>query len=173
MNTLTVRSRALVIMLVVGLLAVVGISSAAGHATAQKYGGTPTADGYGAFWMRIPHGCMDAKGNTLGTTRVVVFLPNAFQSAKPQQIAGWKSSVRQLKSGVRRVQWVATGAALRDDEFQDFGITVQYPAKARTYGLPTIQYCGASHRTAWIERMVGDVEPEHPMPTITVSPAIG
>lgn len=138
-----------------------------GHATVQKYGSTPTADGYGAFWVRIGHGCEADNGDMADTNRVVVILPGAFQSAKPQQIAGWRSSVTQLKKGYR-LQWVATGAPLSTDAFQDFGISVKYPATAGTYNVPTVQHCG-DLTTAWVEHASGGIEPDFPVPTIKVS----
>ena len=171
MKTFSTRARALILACLTGAL-ILGVAVPAfGHATVQKYGSSPAANGYGAFWIRIGHGCEDKDGTMADTQRVVVVLPGAFQSAKPQQLAGWKASVTSLKaqSGYR-IQWVATAGPLSTDAFQDFGISVKYPAAAGLYDVPTVQHCGAL-RTAWVEHAAGGVEPDFPVPTITVASA--
>ena len=168
MKTFSTRARALILACLTGAL-ILGVAAPAfGHATVQLYGSSPKADGYGAFWMRIGHGCEDDKGNPVAVNRVVVLVQGAFQSAKPQQIAGWTSSVKEIKNGGGyRVQWIATGDALRDDEFQDFGISTKYPMTPGSYRVPAIQYCGA-YKTAWIEKTA---DAEHPSSSITVGTA--
>ena len=168
MKIISTRVRALILACLTGAL-VLGIAAPAfGHATVQMYGGSAKTDGYGAFWMRIGHGCEDAKGNPVAVNRVVVLVQGAFQSARPQQIAGWTSSVKEIKNGGGyRVQWVATGDVLRDDEFQDFGISTKYPSTPGKYRVPAIQYCGA-YKTAWIEKAA---DADHPSSSITVAAA--
>jgi uncharacterized protein YcnI len=168
MKIISTRVRALILACLTGAL-VLGVAAPAfGHATVQLYGSTPKANGYGAFWIRIGHGCEDAKGNPVSVNKVSVFLQGAFQSGRPQQIAGWKSSVVQLKNNAGyRLDWVATGDALRDDEFQDFGISTKYPMTVGTYRVPAIQYCGA-YKTAWVEK---GHDADHPAATITIGAA--
>jgi uncharacterized protein YcnI len=168
MKTLSTRLRAIILACLTGAL-ILGVAAPAfGHASVNLYGSTPKADGYGAFWVRIGHGCVDAKGKPLAVNKVTVTLPGAFQSGKPQQLDDWKSSVVQLKNnGGYRLQWIATGDALRDDEFQDFGISTKYPANAGTYRVPTVQYCGAA-KIAWVEQ---GHDADHPAATIAVGTA--
>jgi uncharacterized protein YcnI len=173
MTSINARLRASIAALLAGGLLLGAVATAQGHATVQLYGGSPKADGYGAMWLRIAHGCEDAKGNPLATTRVVVVLPGdqAWQSARPQQVGGWKARRQIMKSGEIRLSWRATaGHALADAEFQDFGVSVKYPKAAGTYGIPTTQYCGKV-RLAWTETPGAGVA--HPYPTVTVAAASG
>lgn len=147
------------------LTASLGLASAApasAHATIQLYGGTAKAGGYGALWMRIGHGCEGSP-----TTRVVVTVPASFGSARPQMIAGWRSKVLTRADGSRLVVWNATGDPLRDDEFQDFGISVKWPAAEGVVMLPTVQRC-VEGSVAWADP---DPAAEHPAPRVTVGPA--
>ena len=76
--------------------------------------------------------------------------------------------VKEIKNGGGyRVQWIATGDALRDDEFQDFGISTKYPTMPGKYRVPAIQYCGA-YKTAWIDKAA---DADHPSSSITVAAA--
>ncbi len=169
MTTISTRARALILACLTGALILGTAVPAFGHATVQKYGSTPTADGYGAFWIRIGHGCEAKNGDMTDTNRVVVILPGAFQSAKPQQLAGWHASTTTLKGGAGyRITWTALGDPLSTDAFQDFGISAHYPATAGTFNVPTVQHCGMLS-TAWVEQAVGGVEPDFPVPTIKVS----
>ena len=135
---------------------------ASAHASVQLYGGSPTVGGYGALWIRIGHGCDGSS-----TKRVVVNVPASFGSAKPQMIGGWRSKVNLLPDGSRQMVWNATGDPLRDDEFQDFGISVKYPSTEGVALLPTIQTCVVG-KTAWVDP---DAAAEHPAPRVTVGPA--
>ena len=148
-----------------GLAAAAGLAlagPASAHATVQMYGGSAAAGGYGSFWIRIGHGCDGS-----ATKRVVVNVPASFGSAKPQMIGGWRSKVTVLPSGIRQVVWNATGAPLRDDEFQDFGVSVKFPSTEGEVLLPTIQTCLVG-KLAWVDE---DHAAEHPAPRLTVGPA--
>lgn len=140
----------------------VAASPASAHATVQMYGGSATAGGYGAFWIRIGHGCEGSP-----TKRVVVNVPSSFGSAKPQMMGGWRSKVNVLADGTRQVVWNATREPLRDDEFADFGVSVKYPATEGEVLLPTIQSCVVG-KTAWVDT---DHAADHPAPRLTVGPA--
>lgn len=146
-----------------GLLAA---SPASAHASVQLYGGTPTAGGYGAMWIRIPHGC-----DTSPTRKVEVVVPASFGSAKPQWIAGWTSKVVLRANGNRYVTWTLKKGfdPLRDDEFADFGISVKYPTTEGSYMLPTVQRC-LEGSVAWNQE---GHDSEYPAPTVTVGPAAG
>lgn len=170
MTRIPARLRAFILASLAGALLVGAAGPAWGHASTQTYGSSPKADGYGAFWVRIGHGCQDAKGNPVAVHRVVVLLSGAWQSARPQQIAGWTSKRTELRDGSGyRLEWTATGGDLRDDEFQDFGLSVKYPKDAGTYRVPTVQHCGA-YKTAWVEN---GHDAAHPAATIKVGASTG
>lgn len=168
MKTLSRRVRALIFVALIGAVLAAVAGPAFGHATVQTYGSTPKADGYGAFWIRIGHGCEDKKGNPVAVNKVTVWLQGAFQSGKPQQLDGWKASVTRFKGkGGYKLTWVATGDDLQDSEFQDFGISTKYPATPGSFRVPVTQYCGA-YKTAWVEH---GHDAAHPAATITVAAA--
>jgi len=123
-------------VLVTGLTVTLTIAPPAGaHASVQTYGSTATAGGYGAFFIRIPHGCEGG----LSTDRVVVTLPKAFESTRPQLVSGWES---KATPGGRSTRVVWSGGDLPDTHFADFGISVKYPVKAGDYPLTVVQHCG-------------------------------
>ena len=136
----------------------IAAAPASAHASAQLYGGMATAGGYGALWMRIPHGCEGSP-----TRRVMVTVPASFGSAKPQMIGGWKAKVVAKADGSRQVIWNATGDPLPDDQFADFGISVKWPTTEGEVALPTVQTC-VKGKVAWI----GDEAP-----SVLVGPASG
>jgi uncharacterized protein YcnI len=114
------------------------------HAGINLYGAKATAGGYGAFFVRIPHGC-----EKLPTDTIEVAIPSGFSAVRPQQVAGWNAETVQDAAGVVvSVKW--SGGSLPDSQFADFGINVKYPTAAGKYPIPVIQYCGTAS-SAWIE----------------------
>lgn len=106
------------------------------HASIQLYGEKATAGGYGALFIRIPHGCEGG----LATDKVVVSVPKAIESVRPQQLAGWDAATpKSASKKFHRVVW--SGGSLPDSQFADFGISVKYPA-AGDYKFVVTQYCG-------------------------------
>ena len=145
------------------LLALTG--TALGHAEAVPTG-TPKAGAAGTIIMHIGHGCEDAAGRTYDTDRIVVQLPAGFTNVTGPKHAGWVGTVAATGAGTR-VQWKTTGAKLGKHTHGEFSIRMTYPSRKGSYGLPTVQYC-ANRSTAWIEKPVGGVEPDLPLPMITV-----
>lgn len=147
----------------VALIAGVGLlsaSPASAHASVQLYGGKATAGGYGALWVRIPHGCDGSP-----TKRVMVTVPASVTSAKPQMIGGWKAKVVTRTNGSRQIIWNATGTPLPDDQFADFGVSVKWPEQEGALELPTVQTC-LKGKVAWIgaevpKVMVGPADNGH------------
>ena len=138
-------------------------SPASAHATTQLYGATATQGGYGAMFIRIPHGCEGER-----TLVVKVNLPATFTSGRPQAIAGWKAQTRVHADGSRTLIWASTGNGLRDDQFMDFGVSVKWPSAKGTYYIPTVQKC-RTKSVAWNEiPQQGQPEPEHPAPSVVV-----
>lgn len=124
------------------LLSITGAASA--HASVQLYGSTPTASGYGQMFVRIPHGCAGAATDT-----IKVQIPAGFASVKAQAKAGWSvSTVKADGKNVSEVTW--SGGNLPDSNFDDFGLSVKFPATAGTYYVPVVQLCGASS-VAWTQ----------------------
>ena len=128
--------------------------------------GTPKAGAKGVITLHLEHGCEDAAGKLYATDRIVTQLPKSFSDVKAPAHAGWTGIVEATRTGTR-VTWTAKGATLGKHTPGAFTMSVTYPMKAGTYGLPTVQYC-AGRSTAWIQKSVGGVEPDLPLPTLTV-----
>ena len=137
MQTRTLRTTAAATATAIFTAATVAISSPANaHASIQLYGEEAKAGGYGAMFVRIPHGCEGG----LPTDKVVVSVPRAIESVRPQQLAGWQAATPKSSSKkFHRVVW--SGGSLPDSQFADFGISVKYPA-AGDYKFVVTQYCG-------------------------------
>jgi uncharacterized protein YcnI len=107
------------------------------HASIQLYGEEAKAGGYGAIFIRIPHGCEGG----LPTDKVVVSVPRAVESARPQQLSGWEASTpKSASKKFHRVVW--SGGSLPDSQFADFGISLKYPTKPGEYKFVVTQHCG-------------------------------
>ena len=165
MNTTrpSLRAALTAALTVAALLALCGTALA--HAEPEM-ATPPKAGGKGTISMIIGHGCEDASGTLYDTDRVVVELPKGFTVLSVPVHAGWTSTAAPSGGGTR-VQWTTKGAKLGKQTRGTYAIKVVYPAKKGTYGLPTIQYCG-KRSTAWIQKTVGGVEPDLPLPTLTV-----
>jgi len=145
--------------------AIITVSSpVSAHAGIQLYGAKATAGGYGAFFVRIPHGC-----EKQATDIVEVSIPAGFASVRPQLIAGWTAETIKDAAGiVTAVKW--SGGLLPDSQFADFGVNVKYPATAGKYPIPVIQYCGTK-TAAWVQ-VAAEGQDSHslryPAPVLTV-----
>ena len=149
-------------LLVAALALLTTTGVAYGHADVEDSGFKRNS--IGTVKVHIEHGCTAEDAATAAVDRVVVLVPKSFPSATPKRVAGWHATTKMTSEG-RRVEWhrMAIKSAAKE-----FGINVRFPAKAGVYGLPTVQYCGTSS-IAWIEKAVVGEEPEHPLPTVTVT----
>ena len=166
--------RTIAIAALAGALALPG--AAAAHITATP--ATAPADGYGAFTLRVGHGCEGSP-----TTRIVVQMPDQVLSATPEVVPGWEATTKigklaesydnhgeTITEGVRQVTW--TGGPLPDDQYTEFGLSVRFGGEAgEAVPFKTIQQCEQG-RTAWIQvAEAGQAEPEHPAPIVTLEAA--
>lgn len=142
------------------VLATAGIAS--GHADVDDSGFKRNTTG--TVTVHIQHGCGAENAAASAVDRVVVLVPRSFATATPRAVKGWQATMSMTGEG-HRLEWRRIA---RKSIAKNFGIRVRFPAKAGTYGLPTVQYCGKAS-IAWIEKPVGGDEPEHPLPTVTVT----
>ena len=126
----------------------------------------PKAGARGVITMHIEHGCKNAAGTLFDTNRITTQPPKAFTGVTVPAHAGWTGTVTRTSTGTR-VTWTANGTTLGKHTPGAFKIAVTYPSRKGRYGLPTVQYCGG-RSTAWIERTVNGVEPDFPLPILTV-----
>ena len=122
--------------------------SANAHATVQLYGSEAVAGGHGHVFIRIPHATA-----TTSTVKVEVEIPAGVTSVKPQQVGGWKESRTMSADG-----------NLPDTSFQDFGISVKFPATAGTIYFKIVQTLSDGSTVAWISIPAAGQD-SHSLPT--------
>ena len=119
------------------LIAAVALANpASAHMGIEAHGATLTAGKGATIFLRPGHGCMGQATNTLTVT-----IPDGVTGVKPQQKAGWVTSTSPTT-----VSW--TGGALPDDQFDDFGIKLTFPAlpagvKSAPVYFKAVQVCDA------------------------------
>lgn len=107
-----------------------GVMPASAHVSIVSYGTTFTAGSTNVVYFRVPHGCPDPD---LGTTqlfnartnKVIVEIPAAATSVKPEQKPNWDLSVeRDGTNKITKIIWTARTAAdaMYDWTFMDFGV---------------------------------------------------
>ena len=113
--------------------------------------------------VTIEHGCTAEGASVNAVDRVAIALPAAFGKPVPQTPNGWRAAVSR-DGGAYRVVWSHTQGKGFTGRLT---LTAVNPAKAGTYAIPTVQYCGSAS-IAWIEKSVGGVEADHPVPTVSI-----
>jgi len=119
------------------LIAAVALANpASAHMGIEAHGATLTAGKGATVFLRPGHGCMGQATNTITVT-----IPDGVTGVKPQQKAGWVTSTTPTT-----VSW--TGGALPDDQFDDFGIKLTFPAlpagvKSAPVYFKAVQVCDA------------------------------
>jgi len=145
-----IRKRSLLIGASALAAVVVSAVPASAHVTPTTYGTTYTAGVTNVFALRVPHSCADpdtvnSPGGTSLTSKIVVDVPAAVASVKPQFIPGWTlSTVKSGTGAVTQITWEASSAAfaLPDTSYMDFGIRATLNGVAGDkIGLPTHQHC--------------------------------
>ncbi len=105
------------------------------------------------------------------TTQLTVTLPNA-TSAEAEVMPGWTARLdRDVNAGtVRSVTWTAApGAGIPPDQFALFRITATLPDSA-TASYPSTQTYSDGTVVKWDQPTPpGGSEPDHPVPTLTLS----
>jgi hypothetical protein len=163
------RLRGIALAAVVGVFVSLAVTPAAdAHGTLNLYGKTATANRSGTLTLTIPHGC---GSNDTTTTKIVLTLGSAWQSAKPTRVTGWKSTVTLTASGKRLITWTATGSGLPNNESGDFPVAVRWPKKAGIYNTPTAQYCG-SKLMNWKDPFSAAADGDQPYPAVYPVPRV-
>ena len=126
------------------------------------------AGGFVAVTFRIGHGC---EGDGGDTNKVEIQMPEGVESATPQAIPGWETSVDDAGPVVVTFE----GGPLPHDEYLEFGVSLQMPdTPGEVAEFPTIQTCVSGEEIAWIEPTVeGEEEPESPAPTVAITESEG
>jgi uncharacterized protein YcnI len=99
--------------------------------------------------------------------------PIATATAEPME-GGWTAQVMKSPSGnVSEIVW--TGGTIAPDAEGSFKVTVgPLPSDVTELAFPTLQTYSDGKEVAWIEETpAGGEEPEHPVPTLTLTAAQG
>jgi uncharacterized protein YcnI len=144
---------------------------------------TATQGGFSKLTFRVPNETEDAS-----TTKVQVVLPASqplgFVSIKPH--AGWSFAVTKGKLAkpittddgpvteyVSSITWTATSAAssIKPGTFDEFDISAGPLPEAKSMEFKALQTYDNGDVVRWIESASGTEEPEHPAPTLKLTPA--
>ncbi|MGC4112873.1 MAG: YcnI family protein [Nocardioides sp.] len=175
-------ARRVVLALTAAILPVLVLAgSASAHVTVDAPGATQ--GGYTVVTFRVPNETDDAD-----TTKVQVFFPRSqpLASVSVRPVAGWSFRVRivkldqpissddgQVTQAVSEVTWTADSKAtsIQPGEFEEFAISAGPLPKAPTMVFKALQTYSDGTIVRWIDpTSPGAPEPEHPAPTLTLSP---
>lgn len=162
-------------------LAAIGALPAAAHVSVQP--SSATKGGFSAISFRVPTERDDAS-----TTKIEVTFPAKqplpFFSVKPHP--GWDYEVQRgelpepvevegttVTEAVSTVTWTAQSAddAIGPGEYDDFSVSVGFLPEADQMVFKAVQTYDSGEVVSWIEEAAeGADEPEHPAPTLKLTP---
>jgi uncharacterized protein YcnI len=165
---------------VAAILVLPGVAQA--HVTVQP--GTAEGGGFSVVAFRVPNERDDAS-----TTQVRVTLPRdqPIGSVQTTLVPGWKITTttrqldqpiemfgEQLDTVVSEVTWTATAGGIRPGQFQDFDLSLGQLPESGLLVFNALQTYSNGEKVNWNEVSADpSVEPEHPAPTLTITPAAG
>ena len=163
---------------VAAILALPAVAQA--HVTVQP--GTAEGGGFSVVAFRVPNERDDAS-----TTQLRVTLPKdqPIGSVQTTPVPGWKVSTanrqldkpvemfgEQLDTVVSEVTWTATGGGIRPGQFQDFDLSLGQLPESGELVFNTLQTYSSGEKVNWNQVSADpSVEPEHPAPILTITPA--
>jgi uncharacterized protein YcnI len=174
-------ARAATVVGAAGVLVVLPSGAASAHVRVHP---DSTASGsYAQLTFRVPN-----ESATAGTVKVVVTLPqhHPLTSVSTTPVPGWTVSVSTaalpapvdvggatITKAPRTVTWTAReGVEIGPGEYQDFPISVGPLPPPGERVLPATQTYSDGTVVRWADETPSDgVEPEHPAPSFTVTPA--
>jgi periplasmic copper chaperone A len=163
---------------VAAILALPGIAQA--HVTVQPK--TAEGGGFSVVAFRVPNERDDAS-----TTQLRVTLPKdqPIGSVQTTPVPGWKVTTanrhldkpiemfgEQLDTVVSEVTWTATAGGIRPNQFQDFNLSLGQLPESGELVFNTLQTYSSGEKVDWNQVSADPtVEPEHPAPILTITPA--
>jgi uncharacterized protein YcnI len=155
---------------------------ASAHVTVSSADAAP--GGFGKLTFRVPN-----ESDTASTVVLRIQIPQeaALASLSAQPVPGWTVTMttadleepidnhgQEISSYVSVVEFRAdAGGGIRPGEFQEFALSGGPFPEVDSVSFPTVQTYSDGSESAWIEPTVGDEEPEHPAPTLTLTAATG
>jgi uncharacterized protein YcnI len=163
---------------VVAILALPGVAQA--HVTVQP--GSVEGGDFSVVSFRVPN-----EHDNASTTQLRVTLPKdqPIGSVQTTPVPGWKITTKnrqldkpiemfgeQLNTVFSEVTWTATAGGIRPGQFQDFNISLgQLPESGRLV-FNALQTYSNGEKVNWNQVSADpSVEPEHPAPILTITPA--
>jgi periplasmic copper chaperone A len=160
------------------ILTLPGIAQA--HITVQP--GKAEGGGFSVVAFRVPNERDDAS-----TTQLRVTLPKdqPIGSVETTPVPGWKvtTATRQLDKPIEmfgekldtvvsEVTWTATAGGIRPGQFQDFDLSLGQLPESGELVFNALQTYSSGEKVSWNEVSTDpSVEPEHPAPILTITPA--
>jgi len=163
---------------VVTLVALPGVAQA--HVTVQPR--TAEGGGFSVVAFRVPN-----ERDNASTTQLRVMLPEdqPIGSVQTTPVPGWKitTATRQLDKPIEmfgeeldtvvsEVTWTATAGGIRPGQFQDFALSLGQLPESGQLVFNALQTYSSGEKVNWNEVSADpSVEPEHPAPVLTITPA--
>jgi uncharacterized protein YcnI len=160
------------------ILMLPGVAQA--HVTVQPR--SAEGGGFSVVAFRVPNERDDAS-----TTQLRVTLPKdqPLGSVQTTPMPGWKITTgtrhldkpiemfgERLDTVVSEVTWTATDGGIRPGQFQDFNLSLGQLPKSGELVFNTLQTYSSGEKVNWNEVSADpSVEPEHPAPILTITPA--
>ncbi|HWC36482.1 MAG TPA: YcnI family protein [Mycobacteriales bacterium] len=172
---------------VVAVAASVGVAALAApalaHVTVTTIG-PATQGGYAVLDFKVP-----SESDTASTIKLDVTFDTPVASADPQIVPGWTIKTKQVKLpqpvttddgtitvGVGEIVWTANGTTAKDGvppgDFQQFFVSAGTLPTADKMTFRAIQTYSDGSVVKWIEPTIeGQPEPDHPAPSLVLTPA--
>jgi periplasmic copper chaperone A len=163
---------------VAAMLALPGLAQA--HVTVQP--GSVEGGDFSVVSFRVPNERDDAS-----TTQLKVSLPTdqPIGSVQTTPVTGWKITTKtrqldkpiemegeQLNTVVAEVTWTATAGGIRPGQFQDFNVSLGQLPESGQLVFNVLQSYASGEKVNWNQVSTDPaVEPEHPAPILTITPA--
>jgi uncharacterized protein len=163
------------------VLALVGLMAAPAWAHVSVSPSEATRGGFATLTFQVPNETEDTN-----TTKVAIQFPqdHPIADASVRAVAGWDIAVTKKKlttpvttdegdtldEAVNTVTWTATGDGIAPGYFEQFQVSVGLPADGDTLTFPALQTYSDGTVVRWIDPTTpGGAEPEHPVPTVTLT----
>jgi uncharacterized protein YcnI len=165
----------------VGVMTLAIAAPASAHVTVNP--GTATQGGYTKVTFRVPN-----ETDKTDTTKLEVNLPAAtpIASVSLKPVAGWtaatvksklatpiKSDDGEITEAITKITWTATAAAaVKPGQFQEFDVSLGPLPQSGQVVFKALQTYSDGTVVRWIDEPATDgTEPEHPAPTLKLTPA--
>jgi uncharacterized protein YcnI len=154
------------------------VPAAQAHVTVQP--GELEGGGFSVVSFRVPTERDDA-----ATTRLRVTLPEdqPLGSVRTTPVPGWKVTTEtrqldqpielfgeELDTVVSRITWKATEGGIQPGQYLDFDVNLGPLPESGEMVFQAEQTYSSGEKVDWNEVAVGDAEPEHPAPVLSVTP---